>query len=257
MVGTASIATICSESILQSAPQIAALRAQYQAASSTGGPNPAYIGTGDALKAAGIYGAPYKTPYSIQINGGIQREIMKGSILSVDYVHNATLKIPLLIDKNHVGAARFLNVPAAQAAIATTLAACNAASVQNALSPGGCPGLHPGVGGSNPGSAVITDFAANGLDSSNQYTGGLPRFRYWSSSSRICRPKPKRRPWRVHPPSGTVRIRCVGSCAASTGVTSSTGNQERKLPGFIHVLTGRQPYLRVQCGRPILQQPAV
>ena len=168
------LSTICAEPIIQAAPQITALRAQYQAASSTGGPNPSYIGTGDALKAAGIYGKPYLTPYSIQINGGIQREIAKGTIVSVDYVHNATLKIPLIIDKNHVGAARFLNVPAAQAAIAATLAACGAPSVAAAVAPGGCPGLYPAANGSPAGSVQITDFAANGLDSSNQYTGGYP-----------------------------------------------------------------------------------
>jgi hypothetical protein len=179
-VGGVPLATICNESILQSAPQIAALRAQYQAASSTGGPNPAYIGTGGALKSAGVYGAPYLTPYSIQINGGIQREIKKGTILSVDYVHNATLKIPLVIDKNHVGAARYLNTAAAQAAIATTVSACNATSLSAAVSPGGCPGLHPATpaSGSTPampaGAAQIADFASNGLDSSNQYTGGYP-----------------------------------------------------------------------------------
>jgi hypothetical protein len=179
-VGGVPLATICNESVLQSAPQIAALRAQYQAASSTGGPNPAYIGTGSALKAAGIYGAPYLTPYSIQINGGVQREIRKGTILSVDYVHNATIKIPLLIDKNHVGAARYLNTAAAQAAITATVAACGATSLSAAVAPAGCPGLHPPTPATSTspatpaGGAQIADFASNGLDSSNQYTGGYP-----------------------------------------------------------------------------------
>ena len=44
-----SISTICGESIAQAAPQISALKAQFQAASSTGGPNPGYIGTGGGL----------------------------------------------------------------------------------------------------------------------------------------------------------------------------------------------------------------
>lgn len=173
-VNGVQLSVICTESIAQAAPQIAALRSQYQAASSTGGPNPAYIGTGGGLKAAGIYGGPYKTPYSIQINGGIQREIAKGTILSVDYVHNATLKLPVIIDKNHVGAARFLNVTAAQASIAATVTACNAPNLASATAPGGCPGLHPAGAGGAAGSVQITDFAANGLDSANQYTGGYP-----------------------------------------------------------------------------------
>ena len=105
-----SLSTICNEPIAQAAPQIAKLKATYQAASQTGGANPSYIGSnGGGLYANGIYGAPFVSPYSIQFNGGIQREIARGTILSVDYVHNATLKVPLLIDVNHVGAARFLN----------------------------------------------------------------------------------------------------------------------------------------------------
>jgi hypothetical protein len=162
-----TIAAICAEPISTAAPKINAIKSEFQAASQTGGPNPAYIGTGGGLKAAGIYGAPYVTPYSIQFNGGIQHELAKGTVLTVDYVHNATLKIPLSIDVNHVGAARFLNVTAAQTAIAATLAQCGASSIANAAAPGGCPS------GSGPNkNATIADFAANGLDSSNQYTGG-------------------------------------------------------------------------------------
>jgi hypothetical protein len=158
------LSTICAESIAQAAPQINILKAQYQAASQTGGPNPGYIGTGGGLRAAGVYGAPYVNPYSIQINGGVQREIAKGTILSVDYIHNATIKTPLVIDVNHVGAARFLNVAAAQGAIDTTTTSL------------GCPGGHTSsaIDCAIAAGAQITDFAGNGLDSSNQFTGGYP-----------------------------------------------------------------------------------
>lgn len=168
-----SIADICNLPIAQSAPLINQLKAQYQAASSGGGSNPSYIGgLGGGLKAAGVYAAPYVTPYSIQINGGIQRELIKGIILSVDYVHNATIKVPLSIDTNHVGAARYLNVAAANAAVAATLAVCKAATVEAATQPGGCAkGSGTDAAG---GHATIVDFATNGLDSSNQYTGGYP-----------------------------------------------------------------------------------
>ena len=166
------ISTICSEPISQSAPQINQLKAQFQAASSTGGPNPAYIGTGGGLKANSIYGAPYLTPYSIQFNGGFERQVAKGAVLTIDYVHNATIKIPLSIDVNHVGAARTLNVAAARTAIAATLAACGAPTIQAAYATGGCPGLHPAANGTGPGAATIQDFASQGLDSSNQLTDG-------------------------------------------------------------------------------------
>ncbi len=166
------LSTICGESIAQAAPQINILKAEYQAASGTGGPNPGYIGTGAGLSTGlngTIYGAPYLSPYSIQFNGGVQHQLAKGTILTVDYVHNATMKIPLVIDENHVGAARFLNVAAAKAAIATTLAGCGATSIFNATQPGGCP-----TAADPTHAASIVDFAANGLDSSAQYTGGYP-----------------------------------------------------------------------------------
>ena len=173
-----SISTICDEPIAQAAPQIAALKAQFQAASNTGGPNPGYIGTGGGLQSFGIYGGPYQTPYSIQINGGVQEEIRKGTLISVDYVHNATRKIPYLIDVNHVGAARTLNVAAAQSAIAATLAACGASSILAAAAAQGCPGIHPATSTSPAGSASIIDFAKRGLDSGVQYDGGYPQSFY-------------------------------------------------------------------------------
>lgn len=161
------LSTICAEPIQQAAPQIAALKAQFQTASQTGGPNPGYIGTGGALTLpsnGGVYAAPFVTPYSIQVNGGVQHEFSRGFIVSADFVHNATLKLPLVIDVNHVGAARYLNVPAAQAAIAGTTSSfgCtggySSAAITCALAAG----------------ASITDFASNGLDSEENYTGGSP-----------------------------------------------------------------------------------
>jgi hypothetical protein len=157
------LSTICSESIAQSAPQIAQLKAQFQTASQTGGPNPGYIGTGGGLFANGIYGAPYLSPYAIQFNGGIEREIARGTVLSIDYVHNATIKVPLLIDVNHVGAARYLNTAAAEAAIAATTNSfgCTGGSSSTAIN------CAIGAG------AQITDFAGNGLDSGNQYSNSV------------------------------------------------------------------------------------
>lgn len=168
------VSTILSEPIAQAAPELNAIKAEWQAkVQNVAGANPSYIGTGDALYAASIYAAPYKSPYSIQFNGGIQRELSKGLILSADYVHNATLKIPLTQDVNHNGAARTLNTTAAQNAIANTLAACGAASINAAIAPGGCPGLHPAASGSPAGPAVIQDFASKGLDSGAVYLSNV------------------------------------------------------------------------------------
>jgi hypothetical protein len=171
--GGVSIATICSQPLSQAGSHFISLQNQFQAITKSVGPasNGSYVG--NTLTVQGAYGAPYRTPYSEQWNAGIQREILKGSVLSVDYVHNSTLKIAQQIDVNHVGAARTLNKTAAQNAIAATLASCGAASIQAALTPGGCP---TGSGGTQPNNkyATIVDFATNGLDSGNTFLTSNP-----------------------------------------------------------------------------------
>lgn len=160
---TMSIAQVCAAPIKTAAPFVLALSQSYQAISARNptGPNPQFVGK--TLNATGVYGAPYRTPYSEQWNFGIQRELFKGGVLSADYVHNSTLKIAQEIDVNHVGAARYLNPTAARNAIAATVAAyptCpqgfGAASINCAISNG----------------ATINTFANNGLDSGIQYLGG-------------------------------------------------------------------------------------
>jgi hypothetical protein len=166
--GGVPIATLCSESIAAASSGLLDVLHQYQAATQANNTasNPSYIG--HFLNAAGVYAAPYLTPYSFQYNFGIQQQIGRGTIISGDYVHNSTLKIPLVIDVNRDGSARSLNVPAAQNAIAATLAKCGATSVQGAIA--SCTALHPtGAPG-----ATIQDFASNGLDSGNTYLGGYP-----------------------------------------------------------------------------------
>ncbi len=159
---TLSIAQICAAPIGQAAPYVLSLSQGFQAASAANpiSPNPSYVG--NTLNASGVYGAPYRTPYSEQWNFGLQREIFKGGILSADYVHNSTLKVAQEQDVNHVGAARFLNTGAATNAIAATNdsfgcpADASAASVNCAIAAG----------------ATINDFAGNGLDSGNEFLSG-------------------------------------------------------------------------------------
>ncbi|WP_263382994.1 TonB-dependent receptor [Granulicella arctica] len=166
-----TIAQICSSSIASAAPYIKALNTLYQtnSAANSNAVNGGYVGQN--LTVNGVYGAPYKTPYSEQFNFGIEREIFRGATLKADYVHNATLKIGQTQDVNHVGAARFLNTTAAQAAITKTLAACGATSITGALA--ACQ-THPGGAGAANGPVTIEDFAANGLDSGVTYLGGFP-----------------------------------------------------------------------------------
>ncbi|MGH9762840.1 MAG: TonB-dependent receptor, partial [Blastocatellia bacterium] len=150
---------------------------QYQAAQAAAGlnnPNPNDIEnllkTGSAIP-LGLFAPGYKTPRSIQMNAGFQRELHPGTVLSADYVRNVSLHYLLGVDVNHTGDAAFLNMAGAQNAIATTLAACGAANISAAAAPGGCLPLHPIGPGSN-GAANITDFAANGLDSPGDIVGG-------------------------------------------------------------------------------------
>ena len=162
--GGVPISTICSEPLSQAGQHFINLQNTLQASTKSVGPstNGGYVGNN--LTIAGAYGAPYRTPYSEQWNGGIQREIFKGSIISVDYVHNSTLKIAQQIDVNHVGAARTLNTAAAQNAIATTTAArgCAGGYSSSAITCAIAAG------------ASIGDFAGNGLDSGNAYLGTNP-----------------------------------------------------------------------------------
>lgn len=159
--------TFCGQPIGQVQAQIAALQAQYQAAAAAGGngpaPNGSFIGslmadTGPNGSGTNLFYPGYRTPRSLQMNVGVQHEIHRGTVFTADYLRNVSTHTLLAIDTNHVGDARFLNVANAQAAIAKTLTACGAASINAAIA--SCPALHPSVGGVN-----ISDFAANGLDS--------------------------------------------------------------------------------------------
>jgi hypothetical protein len=166
------VSTISTEEIALAAPELNAIKAEYQAkVKNVPGANPSYIGTGGQLYANNIYAGPYVSPYSIQFNGGIQREIARGLILSADYVHNATLKIPLSQDVNHAGAARTLNTVAAQNAIATTLAPNPAAQYAGyPMCPQGYSAASINCAIAN--GATIQSFAGNGLDSSQAFFGG-------------------------------------------------------------------------------------
>jgi Carboxypeptidase regulatory-like domain len=149
---------------------VATFQTTYQQASKAVGasaPNPSYIpnlissGNGIFL---GALAPKYRTPYSIQMNAGIQREIMPGMVLSVDYLRNVNLHYLIGVDANHSGDVRFFNKSAAQQAIAATLGACGVGSIDAAIV--ACPGLHPATPlNPVPGPATMSDFGGFGLDS--------------------------------------------------------------------------------------------
>jgi hypothetical protein len=178
-----SLNTICHEPVSQSAPVWVALQQQYQAIQAAHlGQNGGFVGT--TLSIAGQYAPNYRTPYGEQYNAGIQRQLGRGQILSVDYVHNSTIHISNTLDQNHNGAARTFNQTNAQQAVTATLSVtCSGApSVQAAITPGGC-NANTALGATHTGGsggsgtlkyATIKDFATNGLDSSAVFNGNDP-----------------------------------------------------------------------------------
>jgi Carboxypeptidase regulatory-like domain/TonB-dependent Receptor Plug Domain len=103
----------------------------------------------DFNSSGGLLGPKYSTPYSTQLNLGIQQQIGKTVFVSADYEHNTNVHDILVHDLNLVGAARTLDVAAAQTAITTTNSSFGCATVSCAIAAG----------------ATITDYAANGLGS--------------------------------------------------------------------------------------------
>src|SRR6266852_5227623 len=105
----------------------------------------------------------YRTPYSMQFNIGVQRELRLGTVLTVDYIRNVGLHSLLGYDTNHVGDARYLNMNAALNAISATNnsfgcgAGTSAAAINCAITAG----------------ATIYDYAGKGLDSGYGFLGSL------------------------------------------------------------------------------------
>ena len=166
--GTGLTALCKNQTVAQSAPAFVAISNAFQT-NTQANPNVAssgYVGT--TLSASGLYAPLYKTPYSEQYNFGVQREVFKGSVLSVDYVHNSTLRIGQTNDLNHLGAARNFNLANATTAVNSTLAFCNVTSVAQALT-----SCRP-TGSTTARAATISDFATRGLDSQAVYVGNSP-----------------------------------------------------------------------------------
>jgi Carboxypeptidase regulatory-like domain len=111
----------------------------------------------------GVLNPNLNLPRSVAFNIGVQHNLTGSLFISADYIRNVNTHSLLNYDISHVGAANSFSATAAQAAIANTLLACNAQSVDAAIA--ACPGLHPSQGGQPAGAATIEDFAANGLGS--------------------------------------------------------------------------------------------
>lgn len=134
-------------------------------AANPSGPNGQYIGSeigyGGPIS-GGLIAPSYRSPRSLQMNVGFQREISPGTIVTGDYIRNIGTHYLLGVDVNHAGDVRSFNLANAQNAISATNSSfeCGAgydiASTQCAINNG----------------ATIYDYAGNGLDSpGDQATG--------------------------------------------------------------------------------------
>jgi Carboxypeptidase regulatory-like domain len=201
------------------AKAIADLQSQYIAATAAvgnAGANPNFVG--NTLTLGYPYNPNFRTARSYQMNIGIQRQIGKG-VLTVDYLRNIGLHFQVGIDVNHIGDSRYLNMAAANNAIANTLSACGVATIDQAIA--ACPGLYPGGGG-----ASINDFANNGLDSGNAYNTGYSVYYAW--------------PGQLTPSTG----------AAFAGVNPALGNLFMNYPMGRSVYNGLQSEYRTQVANP-------
>jgi len=168
--GSSMTATFCGQPIGNVATQIAQFQQQYQAAVAAAGPqsNGSFVGTtlAEGANSTGdqLIAPTYRSPYSVQLNVGVQRQVARNTVLTVDYVRNVGLHYLLGVDVNHLGAARTLNTANAQAAISSTNssfgcgAGFDAASIDCAITAG----------------ALISDYAGNGLDSGVAVNAGFP-----------------------------------------------------------------------------------
>jgi Carboxypeptidase regulatory-like domain len=175
----------------QAAPAIIAAQQSYQAQTLAAGPadNGTYIGTilADNFATSTTLLAPdYKSPRSVQMNIGFQREIRRGTVLTVDFLRNVSTHNFLLVDTNQVGAASHFQPTAASAAISAVEANCGLGNTvastysgpcandpSNGTNDGGLWGFN-GPNGIPKRAANITDFAKNGLDSGYSLCSGLP-----------------------------------------------------------------------------------
>jgi hypothetical protein len=128
-------------------------------------PNPNYIknflDVGLGVPGPALFAPNYKTPVSVQMNVGIQREIRHGMVFSADFLRNIETRTLLGIDINKVGDVSTFNLAGAQGAISATNSAfgCttgfDSASIDCAITAG----------------ATMADYAGNGLSVPNDSVG--------------------------------------------------------------------------------------
>ena len=146
------------------ANEIAAFQKHYQTyfiPFNANAPNPNYVPTvlanGGAFPEISMFYPNYKTPRSVQMNIGVQRQIRPGMVLSADFVRNVQTHYLLGIDENQAGNVQYFSQTAA-------LQAINATNAEFGAGPGVA-----GIPKAIQNGAMMTDYAGNGLTSSGDF----------------------------------------------------------------------------------------
>ena len=158
------------------------LQAQFQAAqAATSGAN-VYSLANSLGDFGGMIAPTFRTPLVVHMMAGIERQMGARSNFSIDYIRDIGTGFPLGIDSNHVGDANLLTDGVSPNPALNTYAA-ELSAINNTVTPYGC-GPAVSAGGSSQTAincylaavpnASITDFARNGLDSSNSFCGPFP-----------------------------------------------------------------------------------
>jgi len=161
------------------------LQSQFLAVqSATTGPN-VYSLANSLANFGGLLAPNFKTPRVVHSSAGIQRQIGERGVFSADYVREIGTQFPLGIDTNHVGGANYMTDGDNPQINLNTFAA-ELQAITDTVTPFGCPAATFAGGGAgssqaavncyltNVPTASITDFAHQGLDSSNAFCGPFP-----------------------------------------------------------------------------------
>ncbi len=183
-VDSLDIATqICGQPIGTVSNAIQDLQKQFLLAQSavTGGPN-VYSLANSVANFGGMLAPNFRTPRIVHMSFGLEHQIGEHSVFSADYIREIGTQFPLGIDTNHVGDTGFLTDGSNPNPLLNTFAS-ELSAINATVAKGGCP-TASFAGSSSQASincylaavptASITDFARNGLDSSNAFCGPFP-----------------------------------------------------------------------------------
>lgn len=231
-------ASFCGQPIGQVASQIIAAQKAYQAATLAAGPamNGTYIGSllaDNQVTSTTLLAPDYVSPRSLQMNIGVQHEIRRGVVFSIDYLRNVSTHNFLIVDTNRVGDANFFNLAAAQNAISATTSqlGCaggfSSAAINCAITKGATISTFASAKFDASGNPV-----SGGLDSGYSSIGGNP-------ASHIC--------------NAATGTNCLtpATGVAFPGVNPNVGSNEMLFPIGRSVYNGLQTSLKQDLANPV------